>query len=195
MISGYYKLTHLPTGLFYVGSSQNLSKRISNHRSDLIRGINSNKRFQQVYTTWDDILVEQYQTNDLSEARKGEQRFLDRYVGDSLCCNVGHSSTDPTAGIITTEIRRVQMATINKNQVGKALSHSQRASISSGLTGTPRSTEAKMAISLGKSRKVTIDGNVYDSVTLAAMDLNLTAQTIRYRIGSNSTKYANWKFI
>lgn len=195
MNPGYYKLTHQPSGFFYVGSSQDLDKRISNHRSDLNRGTNSNKSLQQVYTNWSDMLVEKYPTATLTLARNGEQRLIDAYTNDPLFCNIGSSSNNPTAGVITTEIRQKLMATINHNQIGKPLSSFQRSRISAGKIGVPRNEETRAAISLGKSRSVTIEGIQYDSIALASVALGITTSTIRYRVGSNNHKYVNWKFL
>lgn len=83
----YYKLTHKPTGRFYIGSTKNLEMRIRNHRTKLLNGTHYSPKFQEVFTDWDEIEVEFVYTQTEEDALELEQRGINMNFLSDLCCN------------------------------------------------------------------------------------------------------------
>lgn len=82
----------LTSGHYYIGSTNNLAKRLRDHRSYLERGEHQNFRLQRWYETWQSIKIA-YTTHDtVDEAREEEQRLIDRHYNDSFCCNLATDS-------------------------------------------------------------------------------------------------------
>lgn len=87
-----YILTHIPTGLFYIGSTKDVKERFYGHMSDLRAGDHNNPKLRESYTGKDDYRMdyEEYRTRE--EAYDREQELLDLFVGDRLCCNVNEDA-------------------------------------------------------------------------------------------------------
>lgn len=179
---GYYILTNKATGHFYVGSSVNPVSRIYDHKSKLTRDIHKNLRFQLVFTAWEHIKIEIFETDTLEEARYREQQLISQHMTSPLCCNQATSVDDPTQGVITNEMRLATVGRANDavRGVPKTLEHREK--ISQGRTGKMHSEESKAAISAAKTRAVEIDGKQYPSVTIAAEELGLNVNTLRDRL-------------
>ncbi len=85
--SAYYVLTHTPTGVFYIGSTRDLYRRMNNHRSSLAAGNHYNARLQEVFTDWDDIDVDWVYCDNVELAEERERTSLSRCFGMPNCCN------------------------------------------------------------------------------------------------------------
>ena len=87
--TGVYKLIDRKTGVYYIGSTGNLRKRLAQHLSDLSRGQHRNTRLQQ--HTNDDTVWElevAYIVSDRDEAYAVEQQLLDLSKEDPKCLNI-----------------------------------------------------------------------------------------------------------
>jgi len=104
-IPAAYVLTDVVTGMFYVGSTGNLSARLSSHRSKLNRGVHDNHIFQRSYSGWHNIQIEYVEYSTLDSARRHEQSLLDFHAGDPLFANIGTGSTGVWAGGMPEEYR------------------------------------------------------------------------------------------
>lgn len=231
MRPGYYILTHTPSGLFYIGSSYDVDRRIKRHRRELEQNNHVNRRLQDVFTKWSDFSIKITETDTVEEANKGEQKLIDRHHGSKLCCNVSTSSTNGlqgVVGIVSTETRIKNLekaaearrgstlseshkANISAAHKGKRLtdehrsklsavkmgsSHSEeaRAKISQGNRGKTRTDEHKQAISRNKSKQLSVNGVIYESLKKAAAELGISEVTIRKRINDNGN-YPNWFYL
>lgn len=152
---GYYKITHRPTGKFYIGSSGNLNRRIWRHRTELEQGVHTNRKLQSTYTTWDDFTVETFLSGTLEEARQMEQQLLDRHVGTALCCNSSMSANNPFDVFERIppdrEISMRNLEKANEARRGKPLTDEHKARLSASHKGKVLSTEHKAAISKAKT--------------------------------------------
>lgn len=190
-----YRLTHVPSGYFYIGSSAFHKSRLAEHKSFLNSGNHHNRKFQSVYTRWEDIEVELFPTATIGEARDCEQGLLDEFLGTRLCCNIGTDSVDLTAGVITSEMRRANLRRATDSWRGSKHTEESKARISLGANREPRGDDTRLKISLAKSRKVCADGIEYDSASAAASELEIPVRTVRSRIYSESPSFKNWFFI
>lgn len=50
--TGIYLITNTSNGKVYIGKSKNLTKRLNKHRSELLRGLHSNKHLQAAYNLY-----------------------------------------------------------------------------------------------------------------------------------------------
>ena len=86
-VCGVYKLTHTPTGLFYVGSSKNIGRRYREHRV----------AFKHKGTLGDNYFIDDYNLNnihlevlescDIDDLLKVESKYVDFKNKDSKCVN------------------------------------------------------------------------------------------------------------
>lgn len=78
-IIGIYKITCLPTGKFYIGSSKNVKKRISRHKDELRRKIHPNRYLQSAWNKYSEtnFIFEIVQETSVELLIKTEQKWLD----------------------------------------------------------------------------------------------------------------------
>jgi group I intron endonuclease len=95
-MTGIYKMTHITTGKYYIGSSVNVESRHRTHLSFFKSGKN-HKKLQELYNQhpeFEFIVLEECKTCDL---QKKEEKYLKTLVGiDPLCVNhttSGHAIT------------------------------------------------------------------------------------------------------
>lgn len=187
---GYYILTHLPSGQFYVGSTANLDSRVYDHKFNLNRGTHCNRRLQSAFTSWDDVQVDTFPTESIESARYEEQLLLDRHHGSELCCNISNSATVAFGGVVTPEMRKDYASRLRRKQTPELVA--KRAEIHRGFRHT---SDSRSAISLTKSRPVLADGVRYESAALAAEAFELSIFTVRSRLRATGPKWTGWKFL
>jgi len=186
----YYILTHKPTGMYYIGSTSNLIKRLSRHKSALNSRSHECAKLQEIYTCWEDIEIVSHEVGSIEEARRMEQDLLNTHFRKSKCCNTS-SSAEPF-GDMTAEDRS-NLHRGHKYNLGKAHSDETKAKIGAASLGRTKSPEVRQKIAAAKSKKVSIDGTVYDSIKDAAYKLNLPYMTVSGRL--KSTRYTAWFYI
>ena len=87
--SGIYKLTHKPSGKFYIGATTNLYKRWASHKSQFIAGKHHGP-LQEVYNLTNDLndwSVKMLKTCTKKTLQKNEQLYLTEYGNDPKCVN------------------------------------------------------------------------------------------------------------
>lgn len=129
---GVYRITHVESGRYYVGSSVNIKNRWLTHRAELRGGYHGNIRLQNHWNkygesafTWQ--VLEEFKT--LQDARQREQLIIDAERPFLNMCQVVGAGSGA--------------------QVGHVVSAETRAKISAAQKGKPRNPEsvAKMAAS------------------------------------------------
>jgi group I intron endonuclease len=101
MISGIYKIIHKDSGKYYVGSSNNISRRWYIHKLYLNGNKHINSKLQRAWNKYGADAFEfkvicQYEPSELLFI---EQRFLDRAALDkSNCYNTSFNAIAPMAG-------------------------------------------------------------------------------------------------
>lgn len=188
---GAYVLTHLPTGIYYVGSTNNFADREYNHRSRLNRGVHPNARLQACYTKWADMELRFIPAPTIELARVEEQKLLKQHHGKSLCCNVGLNSTDPTQGVITKELRQ-QTHQGNSYRSGSKHTDETKARIGAASKGRTKSDDVREKIAAAKRKTVSVNGELYDGVEAVVAKFGVSYSTVLYRIASTSSKFESW---
>ncbi len=179
---GVYRITHVPTGLFYVGSTSNLRSRIGEHRRRLTSNGHPNKRFQEAFTSLSDLDIVVTPLSSSEEAMKKEQEMLDREHGKPNCCNVSPNAT----------------STGNNRASGHVVQDHVREAVRLANTGLKRSKETLERMSEAKSNQhipVEIDGVRYKHAKDAAAKTGVPYGTVYYRANSDAECFSGWKFI
>lgn len=88
---GAYLLVDVKTGKFYVGSSQNVTKRIERHLRELKAGEHHCSNLQDIWDKNQFLEEYVYPTETREEAYALEQELLNKHDGSDLLLNIGRS--------------------------------------------------------------------------------------------------------
>lgn len=91
-LAGVYTITHIPTGHYYIGSTNDIFRRWKAHLMGLLKGTHFNYKLQHIFTTTDDIRFEPVVLGSQAEALEMEQKLLNEHWGKQLCCNIRDSA-------------------------------------------------------------------------------------------------------
>src|SRR5690606_32811755 len=83
-----YTITHVKTGKVYVGSTKDICRRISKHKSALRLGNHKNYNLQQFYTDSPEIKIKIWITKDVEKAREIEQEILNTFHDRNMLFNI-----------------------------------------------------------------------------------------------------------
>lgn len=255
---GVYTLSDQKTGKFYVGSSQDMEKRIKRHLKDLEKGRHHNVLLQGLYDQDRVFLLSFLPTKDREEAYCIEQDMMDLYLDSPLLLNIGRGvrggdnvTSHPDKGAVLEKIsqgcaRRLKSLTPAERKMrwgrpgslnpmyGRTHTEETRKFLSENAKGGPgprghkRSEETKRKLSevakqrlgvknpfFGKhhseetrrklseqrvgskpanSRKVEVNGLIYDSVTGASRALNVSPALVIYRL-KRPAKYPGYSYV
>lgn len=101
--AGVYIIKHVETDMFYVGSTNDLRRRISRHKVDLRRGENSNRNLQALYDQNSELEFLCSPTKTREDALAMEQELLDTLKGSEVLLNVAIDAVAPTKGLTYSE--------------------------------------------------------------------------------------------
>ena len=206
-----YRITHLATGIFYIGSSGNIRRRLTYHKNRLKNKAHHATKLQEVFSNINELKIELYPTDDREAAFDLEQKMLDRSIGDPLCANV---LLDAKSRKGTTHLPETRKK-IGQSQIGKIISNEQREQISAALKGRklppeqvrnqaltrmnrPRTAnEQKVLDEMWErsKKKIVADGMIFNSVTEAANHFGVSPATMTWRLSSNSPRFIDWKYL
>lgn len=215
-----YKITDVTTGVFYIGSTTNLDRRLSEHKNRLANGNHPNIKVQNGFTEWDNVLVEYTEVESEERSRKIEQSLLDFHASDPDCANIGTGSTVLWSRGMPDEIKEA----IGNAHRGKVVSEATRERLSLAAANRPpikQETRDKLSVAgkgVAKSpehrekmrqaallrgprnpsdivnRKAVIAFGIrYDSIRAAAEGTGLSETQVRTRL-SDSVKYPDWRY-
>lgn len=150
MASGIYAIIHRESGRWYVGQSQNLRKRFSQHRSRLMNGSHENSRIQNAWNKYGAdafdfeilILAPVWMLDDI------EQAYLDDPHTNHY--NISKDAAVPARGLKRTAEVRAKMSLLSK---GRPISAEHRAKISAAKMGHPVSAETREKLKGARSQE------------------------------------------
>lgn len=194
---GAYIVYHPGTGRAYAGCTLNLYRRQREHLSDLKLGRHRNWPLQEAYNTSPVVEFFAIQTPTSMEAKKIEQEFITRHYGSGLLFNLSPDAFVAFKGLTHTLEAREKISVSKLGQgvgVPKSLEHRTKIGLANkGRSGPSPETTAKIVAT--RSRPVSIDGNVYSSLSDAAKEFGVTKATVYDRVQSNSEKFKTWKYV
>ena len=78
---------------YYIGSSQNIPKRIARHLRELAVGKHVNKKLQSVFNKYNEFSYVYRDVPDEQDLLEAEQKEIDENIDDKFCCNLARSAT------------------------------------------------------------------------------------------------------
>lgn len=132
--SGVYVIRNTISGKCYVGSAIHLRKRITNHRSDLVRGKHHNKPLSRAWAKYDSGVF----TVDLLEycppdrLYQTEQKWIDILKPDY------NAKRNAEPGWLGMKMPKQSVEKMRASLTGRKLSASHRKNIGDALRGVPR---------------------------------------------------------
>lgn len=163
MNCGVYKITNLSSGRFYIGSAQDIYKRRHRHFRALRAGTHHNIFLQRVYNKYgeEDFKVQYIRTDSVEEARKREQKFLNKHCGNPSFMNIGrdacggdnltsHPKRKKIVAKMTKSIRK-RMASMSKEERVEAFGRSGEQNGMYGKTHTEKTRKKLSEVHSGNS--------------------------------------------
>jgi group I intron endonuclease len=180
-----YIIENQETKNLYVGSTKNISRRISKHLTSLKSNSHSNKNLQNDFNNTDDkdkiiVYISPYKT--LDEARNEEQLILDEGHGSDIMLNISNNARAPNSGYDRTDIITKTKITINTSE------HKEKVSLESKQRWQNEEFRKKSIKSMGEN--IEVDGVSYGSVREASRETGFCIATIRNNLidGKASSK-------
>lgn len=192
---GAYMIYHPASKKAYVGSATNINSRGKEHLRLLRNNGHFNPTLQKAFN--DDPVIE-YSPVPLSDreiAYDFEQSMLDEFLPSGLLFNTAPDARHPHKGIKHRPETIQRMSDVKK---GKIFSDEHCKNLSIAHAGKAISATQSSALDLGRlarMRRVSLDGAIYDSLTLAGNALGISPDTIRNRINRENSIYTNWFYI
>jgi len=164
--AGVYKITS-PDGHYYIGSSNNVYRRVGDHFRMLLKNNHDNVYMERVYKDcfngrWIGELLEQ--TDDMNNLLVIEQKYLNEHFGKPMCMNLNPLAVKPpgfknqkhsaeTCAKISAELTGRKAFWVSNRLKGIPKSLEQRTKISNTLKGKP-SPKKGVPLSLEQRAKI-----------------------------------------
>jgi group I intron endonuclease len=206
--AAFYRLTHVRSGSFYIGSTTNMEQRRWDHLKRLNANQHPNHRLQGLFSVGDHLHFDIEYTKDRQAAYDKELSEIQRLRSDPLLLNILVDSVLGYAkGHVPTEETRAKIASRrgeDHHMYGKHFTEEHRQNLSNSLKGRvikPESVEQMKKNRLGKasgaenpkSIEISIGGVIYPSINIASKELGVSETTIRKRLKSTTFRFADWK--
>jgi group I intron endonuclease len=130
--SGIYRID-LGNGNFYIGSAVNLARRKRDHRSELIRGVHTNRIMQNCWNKYNVFEFTVLEECQISELLLREQFWIDSFFSNPKNVNIA-----PIAG----------------STLGVTHSPEARANMSASQKGKPKSAEHRAKIAAANKKRI-----------------------------------------
>lgn len=210
-----YALIHTTSGQVYVGSTKDLYKRISQHRTALRASSHKNRNLQEAYDRDPRFNLTYKATETPEEALDVEQELITNLMStgkllnrspDARLANKGVALSEEAKEAIrqrtqeqfsSQEARRRhselsrdkwQDPEYRAKQMGKPKSVQTRETISTIMKDKWKDPEYRKKMSGGRAKPVVIDGIRYPSLTEASKQLQTPVTTLRSRMSRQATK-------
>lgn len=151
---GIYKITCLVSGKVYVGSSINISKRVTVHKENLKKNKHHNPHLQYAYNKHEaeNFKFEAIEYCDESELMNNEEKWINYYECNDKNKGYNIERFDRGRKRHSEESKR-RISEGNKGKVRPPVSDETRRKISEAGKGRPKSEEFKLKLSISKIGK------------------------------------------
>lgn len=146
---GAYVLTHESSGLFYVGSSKNITNRIYQHKTLLNNGNHRSKELQEVFDNDPGLTVKRIETENREEAFDLEQKLLDENRNNPKMVNIAIDARLSSKGLKHSEEHKAKISVAN---VGRKHTEEAKEKISIAHKNVCKDIQRETFIALNKSR-------------------------------------------
>lgn len=181
--AGVYILTHIPTGMFYIGATKKLRKRFLQHLGDITfsrKGIAG--RFGSGEMHKHDFNFQFELTADIWDALDFEKALLRSNVNTPLCVNRSY---------LQGTLKEYSQETIQKRR-NKIVGVSRGESFKDTMRAVRSSPDYKGPIPV---RRISIEGKTYPHCAEAARQLGMNVLTLRSRVQRDSATFSDWYYL
>ena len=188
-----YLIIDNTTNQAYVGSSQNVRRRIYKHNDCLKNNNHPNENLQQAFNAGHKLEVIVTETESKDTALDLEQSILDECFDSGMLLNIAKDARYSNKGIIPSQETRDKISKSNK---GRIFTDEHKQKLHDAHIGKNINVKQREALILGASQRkksVVINSQQFPSVKNAAEVLNLNEETVRRRL-KDSTKYTTWNY-
>jgi group I intron endonuclease len=186
VLSGIYKII-APDGFYYIGSSNNLTRRWSEHSTALKcnkhRNLHVQNRYNKTPDGWRFILLEQ--VVDIYKLEQIEQNYLNLHKADEFCMNICTDTFAPRRGVVLSEDTKLKMSAAH---TGKKLTREHKENISKSLKGKKRAYRKRQSPTLETRLKISLSKKKYkytkthrDNLRLARIGKKMSLESIAKR--------------
>ena len=136
MKCGVYKIRNLIDGKIYIGSSVNIGRRMRRHKTDIVRGLHSNKHLQRAILKYgkNNFTIETIETCDKENLQSREQFYIDELdvcekgynISPIAYSNKGVKHTKETLEKMSQALRGKKFTNEHKEKISLALKAHQR---------------------------------------------------------------------
>lgn len=180
-----YFIVCLENNKVYVGRSQEYEKRFRAHKNMLRRNMHNNMKLQEDWNKYGEDSFEFriiHTVNTIDDSIKIEQQYIDDKTLNK------YNITDASGGGDT-----------YTNNPRSPETKKLKSKIFSGkgnpMYGKPKSELTIRRIKEANSKKISINGVHYNSLSEASEKLDVGVTTISYRLNSNSERFKEWKYL
>lgn len=213
MLPVVYTITHVPTGMFYIGCTDNLERRRAEHIRKLKAGSHRNRLLQSNFDDndsfiWNTIEMDSRRSaldlelnmiqsnacnpllmNVVGKPLSIEQRLV---VSESWTSNMRDEASKRAIDFWTDERKTLKAEATREQKLGTTHSTEAKIKMSQAKKGIPKSDTHKQRLSEACGKRVVIDGITYSSCNVAGKSLGVTQATVGNRC--RNPKFTNWQF-
>lgn len=185
MVYNVYKIVCKINKKVYYGRSQEIEKRFRAHKNMLRKNEHRNMYLQDDWNKYGEenfefVIIHEF--HSLEESIEKEQYYIDKNLGTGY--NIG-GSKDGGDRMIHNPRREETLKLKSKIFSGKG----------NPMYGRKKSQKMLDSVKEANSKKVSINGVVFSSVTEAAKTYNIRVNTACYRLSSKTERFKNWFYI
>lgn len=191
IIIGVYILTDTRTKKFYVGSSQDINKRIRRHIHELMSNKHHNSLLQAVWNENGNLIETYFPTETVEEARILEDHLFEKYKNSKLLITIGRQSAggdnltyNPNRLEIIEKIRascKLKIGSLTKYE--RELLYS-RPGTKNGMWGKTHTSETRLSLS------IQMTGNSYAKGSIRSEEHRKSlSDSAKLRIGGKNPFY------
>lgn len=178
-----YVLYHPATGNYYVGSSDDLGFRLSNHRKQLLEGRHFNAGLRQCFQIDRRFQFMYAVASDREHAYDLEQKLLDANQNDPFKLNTNSNARLHGLGRKPTEDNLAKLKASQKTDEWVRKNHA-----------VTKSPEHSARVAAMFSKAVVIEGKEYASASAACRALGIHENTVRARLKSSNPAFKDWSW-
>lgn len=183
MSIGVYTITHLNTGLFYIGSTGNYLGRRNSHMYYLRQYRHHSPELQEAFVNNPRVMWNFIPMESITKARDLEKMLVHAFGSNSLLCN--RRLRNPTP-IPTSNKRGRKKGNTHSDETKQKMAETRR--------GKPKTRAWSDKIADSRRLAVVVDGVKYRSITEAAKVHGISIQLAIHRIKSNRSRWEAWRW-
>lgn len=179
-----YSITCKINNKVYYGRSQELEKRWRAHKNMLRTNTHNNYYLQEDWNTYGEenfLFQLLYEYDNLEQSITHEQELIESNL---LLKGYNIGSSVSGGNLFTNNPRKEQIRESKRRQMSGKGNHQY---------GRPKTQKMIDSVKKANSKKVSVEGQEFNSVTEAAKHFNKKPNTVSYRLKSKS--FPDWKYV